>query len=110
ALSGTTSTQTTTAPSSANPPAMPPPMFGLVPVTIAIFPANRAIASPRSRAESIGAGPVKVSRATRPSSDVSAEPERSGQQRAGQRDAHDDARDDHRLLELPLRDVVELQD
>ena len=35
ALSDDTSTQTTFAPSSASPSAMPPPMFGLVPVTIA---------------------------------------------------------------------------
>ena len=37
ALSGATSTHTTVAPSSARPSAMPPPMLGLVPVTIAIF-------------------------------------------------------------------------
>ena len=40
ALSATRSTHATRAPSSASPWAMPPPMFGLVPVTIAIFPAS----------------------------------------------------------------------
>src|SRR5713101_6355146 len=40
ALSAITSTQTTLAPSSASPPAMPPPMFGLVPVTIATLPSS----------------------------------------------------------------------
>ena len=38
AFSATTSTHTTLAPSSASPPAMPPPMLGLVPVTIATWP------------------------------------------------------------------------
>src|SRR5918996_2707523 len=46
ALSATTSTQTTRAPSSASPWAMPPPMFGLVPVTIATFPASLTRARP----------------------------------------------------------------
>src|SRR5437870_5370565 len=45
AFSGTTSTQTTVAPSPARPCAIPPPMFGLVPVTIAIFPASFTRAS-----------------------------------------------------------------
>src|SRR5262249_6566870 len=38
ALSSTTSTHATRAPSSARPCAMPPPMLGLVPVTIATLP------------------------------------------------------------------------
>src|SRR2546427_11810922 len=40
AFSGTRSTQTTVAPSSASPWAMPAPMLGLVPVTMATFPAS----------------------------------------------------------------------
>src|SRR5262245_44777332 len=40
ALSASTSTHTTRAPSAASPSAMPPPMLGLVPVTIATFPAS----------------------------------------------------------------------
>src|SRR5206468_12290281 len=41
ALASSMSTQTTTAPASARPSAIPPPMLGLVPVTIAILPARR---------------------------------------------------------------------
>src|SRR5436309_2216463 len=40
AFSGTRSTHATAAPSSASPCAMPPPMLGLVPVTIATLPAS----------------------------------------------------------------------
>src|SRR5882672_1502253 len=40
AFSGTTSTHATAAPSSASPCAMPPPMLGLVPVTMATLPAS----------------------------------------------------------------------
>src|SRR2546425_5778478 len=55
ALSSATSTHTTRAPSSASPWAMPPPMLGLVPVTIATLLARRVIKSPRSSAGFAGA-------------------------------------------------------
>src|SRR5258705_7177528 len=83
ALSALTSTQTTFAPSSASPPAMPAPILGLVPVTIAILPWSFTRDS---------------------SADIAAHAQDIGDQRAGQRDQHDDAGDDHRLLELLLGD------
>src|SRR5260370_23634398 len=90
ALSAATSTHTTVAPSSARPSAMPPPMLGLVPVTIAIFWARRT--------------------GTPSTESAAAQPDQPREQGPGQRDQHDDARHDHRLLELALGHVVELED
>src|SRR5262245_11939515 len=93
ALSATTSTQTTLAPSSARPPAMPPPMLGLVPVTTATLPASFTLPS--------ACGPL---------SHAAAQSEKPRHQGAGQRDEHDDACHHHRLLELALGDQIELED
>ena len=69
--------------------AMPPPMLGLVPVTIATFPVSFTMRSFSRRCCAA---------------------REAGEQGAGERDEHDDAGHHHRVLELALGDVVELQD